>query len=179
MVGLDTGEVKVDSLCESVQEPAYDFVYHGACHLAKGLEYYIELAKLLPNYKFFVPSDQKDAEKIIGRKITVNNIVFKHCSWETGLKDVVVNSRVTINPSLWSAPIEGALIKSIAYGQRVATVKSEFGYEREISEYVDLIRLPLDTREAAKKLLCELKLYKQKVGYDGFDKKISKNIFRL
>ncbi|WP_062271209.1 hypothetical protein [Endozoicomonas arenosclerae] len=151
IVGLDTGEIPLKTLParEKDFKFKYDFTYHGACVLAKGVGYYIELAKRLPQFKFFIPIEKKDCEDEIGYQINLKNLEFKECTWETGLREAVYNSRITINPSLWSAPIEGALLKSLYYGNVVATVKSKYGFESEINENVNVIRLPIDIIESA------------------------------
>ena len=152
VVGHDTGELEDDNQDVSGQI-VYDCVYHGGVHLAKGLEYFIRLAEEMPLYRFFVPAGRKKCEVEIGRAISAKNIQFYECSWETGLRKAIGECKVVVNPSLWSAPIEGALLKSVAYGRIVATVSTEYGYENELSESCEIIRLPQDVKLAKHKLV--------------------------
>ena len=42
------------------------------------------------------------------------------------------NAKIVINPSLWSAPVEGALLKSIKYNGCIAIVPIDFSFKKEI-----------------------------------------------
>jgi hypothetical protein len=53
-------------------------------------------------------------------------------SWKTGLKEAVMNVSIVINPSLWSSPVEGALLKSIKYNGCVAILPIEYSFQKEI-----------------------------------------------
>jgi hypothetical protein len=153
VVGLNTGEIPFleESEMGIVDEDLkFDIVYHGANHLSKGIAYVIELAQQLKEFSFFVPENKESCEITLGRSIECENISFRACRWESGLKSAVSQARLVINPSLWSASIEGALLKSIFYGNKVATVETQYGFEGEMSEYIDLIRLPHDIALAAK-----------------------------
>jgi hypothetical protein len=147
VVGMNTDELDTvfpnrgNSFC-------YDFVYHGGCSLVKGIEYFIDVAENMPSYSFFVPVNKIHCEKLLNQTINNENIYFKECSWDTGLKEVILNSKFTLNTSLWSAPIEGALIKSIYYGQNVFVVQSEYGFENEISLHMSIGRLPAQYENA-------------------------------
>ncbi|MBD8192851.1 hypothetical protein IFR35_15605 [Pseudomonas fluorescens] len=153
VVGLDTGE-----LVEATQTipPAansdvcsYNLVFHGAPQLAKGLRYFVELAESLSEFSAFIPSSRLQCEQVLQRRISASNITFKACSWETGLMAAVQRCDLVVNPSLWSAPVEGALQKSIRYGGLVATVESQYGYEKEYEYNPNVIRLPRDVAAAS------------------------------
>ena len=73
-------------------------------------------------------------------------------TWESGLQDYVVNAKVVIHPSQWSAPIEGALIKSAKLNSNVATVSTLFGYEAEANTIRNHIRLSPDPHRGALQL---------------------------
>lgn len=146
IVGLDTGELiggvgfsEFDDFDES-----YDLVFHGATHLAKGVGYFVELASLLPEYICFIPSSRNSVEHLLGRKIALKNVIFQECSWENGLKEAVVSAKLVINPSLWSSPVEGALLKSIFFNGNVAVVETEYGFSQEIIASSNILALPLD-----------------------------------
>lgn len=152
IVGLDTGELglHIQEATKSFPNIAsYDLVFHGAPHLAKGLKYFVELSEELKEFSAFIPSTKVQCEQVVQRKITATNITFFECNWESGLEQAVRTANLVVNPSLWSAPIEGALQKSVHFGRRVATVQSEYGYEREFEVSDSFIRLPRDVRLAA------------------------------
>jgi hypothetical protein len=72
---------------------------------------------------------------MIKNKIAKNdypNITFKNMRWESGLKEHVMTSKIVLNPSLWSAPIEGALIKSILFNGAVGTFGFPYSFTSEI-----------------------------------------------
>lgn len=153
VVGLDTGELNwEENIMPDDQEnnaEHYDLVFHGAPSIAKGLRYFVELAETLSELSAFIPSSKIVCESVLKRKIYAKNIVFSNCTWESGLKNIIKNCELVINPSLWSAPIEGALQKSIFFSKKVATVESEFGYEREILASDVFIRLPKSVADSA------------------------------
>ncbi len=53
--------------------------------------------------------------------------------WETGLKEAICKCKIVINPSLWSSPVEGALLKSIKNNGCVAVVPVDCSFQKEIS----------------------------------------------
>jgi hypothetical protein len=154
IVGLNTGEIPLNGIREQatrghIGDQAFDVVYHGSTQLAKGITYLVRLAQTLKDFSFFVPENKERCESSIGYPIPYTNITFRECRWESGLKNVVSQARLVINPSLWSASIEGSLIKSVFYGAMVATVKTEYGFENELSKHVNLIRLPQNMEKAS------------------------------
>lgn len=154
VVGMDTGELDYFSERDRsiINDNKYDLVYHGANSLAKGILYFIELSSYLPDFSCVLPASKQKVEDVVGRKIYLENLYFVECIWETGLKEMVSRARIVINPSLWSAPIEGALLKSFAFNAHVATVKSDYGYEKEIACYMDQLRLARDPKEGASQI---------------------------
>ena len=141
VVGMDTNELDI-GLNRNSDTTSYDFVYHGNCSLAKGLEYFINIAENMPQYTFFVPVKKSDCERALNRSVIDDNITFRECNWDSGLREAIQNSKFTLNLSLWSAPIEGALIKSLYYGDNVFVVESEYGFESEIALEMGIGRLP-------------------------------------
>lgn len=133
------------------QNDRYDVVFHGASHVAKGLIYVLQLAELMPEFSFLIPDDFSNVARIA--KISPSsNVCCELMSWETGLRDAVSSARLVINPSMWSAPIEGALVKSAMFNKNVATVESQYGYEAEIQTVANHLRLPLDPVHASETL---------------------------
>jgi hypothetical protein len=154
VVGMNTGEINIHEFDGSPFRSGpkkYDFVFHGSCSYAKGIYYFLELARHLPGYTFMVPENKNEVEKLLRRKLETNNVSFLNCSWENGLRELVENCNVVINPSLWSSVIEGALLKSIAFNGNVAVVKCDFGFTNEIPQDC-LIRLGSDVAESAQVL---------------------------
>ena len=129
----------------------YDVVFHGASHVSKGLLYVIQLAELMPEFSFLIP-DKLSNVLHIAKVSPTSNVSCELMNWETGLRDAVASARLVINPSMWSAPIEGALVKSAHFNKNVATVESQYGYEAEIHSIVNHLRLPLDPVLASKTL---------------------------
>ena len=129
----------------------YDVVFHGASNAAKGLFYILELAKLTPELSFLIPDSKANIIRIT--KVSPPcNISCIAMSWESGLREEVSSARIVINPSMWSAPIEGALVKSAHHNKNVATVRSQYAYEAEISTIENHLRLPLDPVAASRLL---------------------------
>lgn len=125
----------------------YDFLYHNTLSESKGLKYFLSIAKLMPDYSFIVPYSQKDVRKLYSDYEDLENVDFLPISWDTGLKEILINSKIVINPSLWSAPVEGALLKSIKYNGSVAVVSAEYSFQAELPKDM-VIMLPSELNEA-------------------------------
>jgi hypothetical protein len=128
---------------------SYDVVFHGVSSAAKGLFYIDELSRLLPMFSFLIPDDSSNVERMLGLPVA-SNVSCIPMTWDTGLMEAVLTCKIVINPSMWSAPIEGALVKSAIYNKSVATVRTKFGYESEITFIENHIRLPNDPNGAAR-----------------------------
>lgn len=126
----------------------YDFLYHNTLSESKGLKYFLSIAKLMPDYSFIVPYSQKDVRKLYCDYEDLENVDFLPITWDTGLKEILINSKIVINPSLWSAPVEGALLKSIKYNGCVAVTSSEYSFQAELPEDM-VIMLPSELNEAS------------------------------
>jgi hypothetical protein len=186
IVGMNTGEFSAsEAICREVEMPSYDIVFHGSTIYAKGIDYFVDLAALLPEYSFFIPDLKSNVESYLGRETTSPNLHFIKCDWETGLRDIVTNANLVLVPSLWSAPIEGALIKSILLNGNVAVVRSNFGFSSEIAEDAELIILEQDLIRSSKTISeffrSERKIRsKQKLWINEFVKfNKSSNLFEL
>ncbi len=62
------------------------------------------MAKSLSHNYFFFPYPIDPSER---------NIVSKPINWDNGLKEVILKSKIALCPSIWSAPVEGAVIKTM------------------------------------------------------------------
>lgn len=127
----------------------WDVVFHNSAEPAKGAMWAIELAQHCPELKFLFPfSDRVLASSDV---IPPANCTFSSLTWETGLRDAVESSRFVLVPSLWSAPIEGALVKSIALGNAVAVVDEPTAFSSELSDDL-VLKLPADPCAASNTL---------------------------
>lgn len=142
LIGLKTGEIFEEDFVKG-QAEQYDIVYHGANVEAKGFLYFIELAKKMHDFIFFLPYNQEEIPSMELPK----NLICKSMTWNRGLKDVVINAKLVLCPSLWSAPIEGALLKSIHYNGNVGIVRTEYGFGNDIPDTA-LLKLSNDTTKA-------------------------------
>jgi hypothetical protein len=141
IVGMDTGEFCDQPINKNKYK--YDIVYHGGNIDAKGILYVLEIAKHLDQYSFLIPS-------VVGEKnCNLPNVYFIDCTWSTGLKDYVVNAKLVMCPSIWSSPIESALLKSIAYNGNVAVYDNEFGFQNDVDSKV-LLRLSNNVKISCK-----------------------------
>jgi hypothetical protein len=136
---------------DDFNQPAYDVVFHGACNAAKGVFYILQIANLMPYLNFLIP-DSRGTVVRATNSLPPDNVTCIEMSWETGLREAVASARLVINPSMWSAPMEGALIKSARFNKNVATVQSQFAYEAEIESIHNHVRLPRDPFLASKVL---------------------------
>jgi hypothetical protein len=151
-----------------------DFVYHGAAIEAKGLLYVIKIAMRLKQYTFLIPASFERCKKIISNKLEkkcVKNILFKDITWENGLKEYVINSKIILCPSLWSAPIEGALIKSFIFNGTVATMTSRYSF---INNLPDNICCKLNSNNFNETIKVLTELVKNKKLRDNFKKESKK-----
>jgi hypothetical protein len=121
----------------------YDIVYHGRPIAAKGAYWAIQLASFLPQYRFLFPFAKQSLQ---GHP--PQNCSFKEMSWNSGLKNIVINSPLVLVPTLWSSPIEGALIKSISYGNETAVVQNHTSFSDEIPDNV-VLKLNINPQIAA------------------------------
>lgn len=124
-------------------EGPFDVVYHGSRDLAKGLGWALSVAAALPQFKFLVPLDRGEAT-FSGP----DNATIKPLRWDEGLASAIQGAKVTLVPSLWSAPCEGALVKSIITAPATAAVRNDTAFASEIPDDV-LLKLPPDPKTAA------------------------------
>jgi len=144
-------EVNSKDVHKSYESYSFDIVFHGATHPAKGLLYVLELAGCMSNFTFLVPDSLVNVTRV-AKSAPPSNVICKPLMWETGLREAVMNSKITLNPSMWSAPIEGALLKSLSHAKLVATVETQYGYEKQIIDNPKVLRLPSDPYVASSML---------------------------
>ncbi|MBX9766531.1 MAG: hypothetical protein K2X47_04600, partial [Bdellovibrionales bacterium] len=83
------------------------------------------------------------------------NAHFQPLSWESGLREEIERSAAVIIPSLWSACIEGSLVKSLGHGQLVFVVENSSSFSAEIPAPI-LLSLSENPKNAAAELLDSL-----------------------
>lgn len=121
----------------------FDVVYHGSDEEAKGILYVIDLAEKMSGHRFFVPYDKDSIKRKFGISCNLSNVTFQSMSWETGLYELVVNAKIILCPSMWSAPIEGAVVKSLQFNGAVGVIKNKYGFNNDIPDNV-IIKLDGD-----------------------------------
>ena len=107
---LDQPALKTDT-----DEKKYDIGYHAAFIPAKGSKYICELMSYNHNKNYFIPAKYVDG---------FPNADFVPCSWHDGMQSKLKECKIIICPSIWSAPVEGAVLKSMLFGQPVALMPS-------------------------------------------------------
>lgn len=138
VIGMDTGEFEQVDINKKHEKSSGELVYHAGLQEAKGVLYVIELAKEMPEYNFLIPASRRD---FIDQYNVVppQNVAFSDITWESGLKEKVEKASLVLCPSLWSAPIEGALVKSIMLNGNVAVVKQKYSFSAEAPDGTTLI----------------------------------------
>ena len=128
-------------------------VFHGSCQPAKGITHVISLAKEMPDWDFLVPSDPKEYRQhfddIEGLPA---NLRFERLSWGEGLADAVASADVVLCPSIWSATVEGAVLKSLAHNGLVMLLPHESAFASELPDEARLALNPADLAGTAARL---------------------------
>ncbi len=153
-IGMDTGEFNVDDkpMVKTTRNKKL-LVYHAAIDEAKGFGYLVALSRYLTDFTILVPGSRSEAEKrfpaINFNEIT--NIHFEPMTWDTGLQQKIMAAAVVLCPSVWSAPVEGALLKSLVYNGNVAVYNSAYSFQSEIPDNT-IIRLDENIESSANKI---------------------------
>ena len=135
------------SLTDDVEPSNADILYHGNWVDAKGAPWLVEVARHCAELRFLFPcAAPRSAEDL------PPTCRFQPMSWNTGLSEAVARAGITVVPSLWSSPIEGALVKSLLRSRAVAVVANATGFASEIPADVAL-HLPAEPTAAAERLL--------------------------
>ena len=144
VVGLWTADwdsILVDHDRAPATSGGWDVVFHGFNLAPKGADWLEELAARMPTRRFLFPYPPP-------RKRRSANCEYRPMTWESGLDAAMRSSTITVVPSLWSAPIEGALVKSIAVAGAAAVVENRSAYADELPNGL-VLRLPKDAGAAA------------------------------
>jgi len=130
-----------DVECPAVA-PLADVVFHGVWLEAKGAAWTLRLAAALPERTFLFPCRPPGGLGVPA------NVTFRPLSWDTGLAAQVRASPLCLVPSLWTAPIEAALVKSIAHAPATAVRAVSHGFAASLPSNL-VIRLPEEPSAAA------------------------------
>lgn len=98
------------------REKKYDFAFHGNLLDAKGFKYVRALALNLNDKSFFIP----------GKHDNYQNICYQNVNWNNGLKNILESSKIILCPSLWSASLEAAILKTMLLNLPVAITVNDF-----------------------------------------------------
>jgi hypothetical protein len=157
IVGVWTGDLEtvleapeVVAAGRKLSESRWDVVFHGADLPAKGPGWLLEVANECPDLRFLFPFPCRLPGPL------PPNCEFRAMSWDTGLRAAVESSACTVVPSLWSAPIEAALMKSLRCAGVVAVVENETAFQHELPAQL-LVRLPKEPVAAARALHAAVK----------------------
>lgn len=134
VVPLSVPDVEVPAavaVCPSRLRPLV--VFHGACYPAKGVDHVVALARLMPDFDFLIPSDEKEFIYHFGAVAGLpTNITFRRMSWASGLAEAVATADLVLCPSSWSATVEGAVLKSLAHNGLVGLFAHETAFASEV-----------------------------------------------
>lgn len=137
IVGMKTDEFDEGLVVDNPDlgdPPLADVVYHGISVEVKGVCYVLEMARRLPDISFLIPDDRVRVEHIPSCGEIPDNVHFREMTWESGLREQIARCRMVICPSLWSAPIEGALIKSLLFNGNVAVYNAVLSFQAELPD---------------------------------------------
>jgi hypothetical protein len=164
IVGLKTSDMYTN---ESMIVPPliirdrFDFVFHGASIEVKGILFVLGLSRLLPDFTFLIPDELRHCENVKYPYEQYPNVTFQPMTWETGLGYYVEKALIVLHLSLWSTPIEGALIKSLKYNGLVAGFSVPYSFIEELPQDV-VIRLDNTSIAKSAKILEEISKNKEK-----------------
>jgi hypothetical protein len=130
----------------STEQLRADVVFHGFWLEAKGARWAVEVARRTPGLRFLMPFARPR-----GLEEAPLNCEFTPMTWDTGLAAACAAASVVLVPSLWSAPVESAVIKSIAQVPVVAVVENDTTFAAEIPRDV-VLHLPPEPVHAASML---------------------------
>ncbi|MDH5647468.1 MAG: hypothetical protein OEZ01_15770, partial [Candidatus Heimdallarchaeota archaeon] len=104
VVNLYTNEfVQVEKKRDLEKEYEFDIAYHGSLLENKGIYYLIQLSAHLRNYTILIPYAKEEVLKQYPSLVHIiklnSNIKFSDMTWESGLKQKIINSKIVVCPS--------------------------------------------------------------------------------
>ena len=125
-------------------------VYHGASIHAKGIMHVISLAILMPDWDFLVPASTREMKYHLGKMGALPpNLTLRQMNWPSGLFEQVQMADIVLCPSSWSAPVEGAVLKSLAHNGLVGLYVHETAFAAELPADARVAIDPLDLEGTA------------------------------
>lgn len=108
-------------------------VFHGSPSAAKGIFVVRELARQLPDCDFLVPTARRKLDRQGGPvEGWPANVSFRRLFWDDGLAEAVAAADLVICPSVWSAPVEGAVLKSLSHNGLVGLIPDSTAFAGDI-----------------------------------------------
>ena len=121
---------------EGVRRPARArplVVFHGSPNAAKGIFVVRALARQLPECDFLVPASMREVDRHGGpTEGWPANVSFRRMSWDDGLADAVASADLVLCPSVWSAPVEGAVLKSLSHNGLVGLIPEPTAFASDV-----------------------------------------------
>lgn len=108
-------------------EYEYDFFYHAHLTPPKGINYFIQLSITLDKKNFFLPSHLR----YLNLK---KNMIIKKMYWGNEFIEKMKKSRIILCPSIWTYPVESAVLKSLLLKKAVAIIKSPNSFSENIPD---------------------------------------------
>jgi len=153
VVPLHVPHLEVTHRAERPSRPRPLAVFHGSTHPAKGVGLAVALARQMPDWDLMIPATACDARRLLkNHGAPPPNVHFQPITWETGLAEAVAEADAVLCPSLWSAPVEGALLKSLAANGVVLACPHETSFASELSAGSFIPLLPDRVADAAASL---------------------------
>jgi len=104
----------------------YDFLFHAHMLQSKGYFYFLKLAKVNFNLKFFMP----DYDLL--KDFYYRNITFDRKNWSNGLQEIIYETKIILCTSFWSANFEGSVLKTMLMGKCCAIIKNVNSFSVDI-----------------------------------------------
>ena len=167
IVGMYTDEMETAGNKDPVADPVSDpvaagtetdggifpeIVYHGSLDEAKGILYVLHLAPFLQPHSVLIPYSAAQINGRYGKIPLPGNLVCQEMTWETGLEAAVKKAKLVLTPSVWSAPIEGAVLKSIYFNGCVASLNTECSFASDLISSDVLLELMEDYSLSAQRI---------------------------
>lgn len=150
----DWDEVESKQRKDENKNVRYDIAFHGSLFHAKGVFWAIEVAAHCPDLTFLFPFSEAAVATHLNTNELPPNCTFIPMLWESGLEEVVTTAKCVLTPSLWSAPLEGALIKSIFKAHAVATTDEPTAYASSLPDGL-VLKLPRSDIKKAAEILSQ------------------------
>lgn len=128
-------------------------VFHGSPNIAKGIHVVRRLAGLMPECDFIVPASPRELARHGGSAVGWPvNVSFLRMTWQDGLAEAVAAADLVLCPSVWSAPVEGAVLKSLSHNGLVGLIPDPTAFAADLPPEVRVDLDPADFPATADRL---------------------------